>query len=31
VPFRLAEPVMLRRPSVAGAHGGPVTELAPAG
>ena len=31
VPSRLTWPVRLRRPSVAGAHGSPVTELTPVG
>ena len=31
VPSRLTRPVMLRRPSVAGAHGRPVAGLLPVG
>ena len=31
VPFGLTRPVMLRRPSVAGAHGSPVAALSPVG
>ena len=31
VPSRLTRPVMLRSPSVAGAHGSPVTLLSPVG